>query len=447
MLAPDDVADVARLLWSQHQNELALHDAAHDYLRGLRGVPEIPEGAGDELGDIARMSVKNVLRLVVDAFAQNLSVSGYRSPEADTDSEVWQAWQAQRLDARQSEAIRPALTYGSSFAVVDSMGGVRLRTPRQLLSMYADPSVDQWPAYALETWIDYSGRTPERRGCLIDDEAFYTFSLGRTRNGVVGEDRVRRIQIGDSVETTPHDFGVAPVARFINDRDAEDVVVGEVRPLIPQQRAINAVNFDRLTVSRYGAFPQKYAIGWAPATASELVKASVVRLQAFDDPEVKVGTFAQASVEPYNSILQEMLAHVAMTAQIPISSVTGSIANLSADALALAEGPYQRKLAAKRESFGETWEQVLMLMGQAQGIPVPDDAEVVWRSGEVRSFAQVVDGITKLEATGIPVTELLEDIPGWSQQRIDSVTASVRREQGRATIDLLTGDGLGGGAA
>lgn len=443
-LSPSEVADVARLLWSQHQNELALHDSAHDYLRGLRGIPEIPDGAGDELKDLARMAVKNVLRLVVESFAQNLGVVGFRSPAADTDSDVWKAWQEQRLDARQSEAIRPALTYGSSYAVVDNAGAVRLRTPRQLLAMYQDPSVDQWPAYALETWIDYSGRTPERRGCLIDAEAFYTFSLGRTRNNVVGEDRVRRIQIGESVVEEPHDFGLCPAVRFINDRDAEDVVVGEVRPLIPQQRAINAVNFDRLTVSRYGAFPQKYAIGWAPAGPDELIKASVARLQAFADDDVKVGAFPQASVDPYNSILQEMLAHVAMTAQIPISSVTGSISNLSADALAMAEAPYQRKLTAKRESFGESWEQVLMLMGQARGIAVPGDAEVVWRTGEVRSFAQVVDGIVKLEATGIPVTDLLQDIPGWSQQRIDSVTAAVRREAGRATIDRLVAPDVAG---
>ena len=55
--------------------------------------------------------------------------------------------------------------------------------------------------------------------------------------------------------------------RYVNARDAEELVVGEVEPLITEQRAINVVNFDRMIVSRFGAFPQKYAIGWAAEDA------------------------------------------------------------------------------------------------------------------------------------------------------------------------------------
>jgi hypothetical protein len=41
---------------------------------------------------------------------------------------------------------------------------------------------------------------------------------------------------------------------FVNARDAEDLIVGEIAPLLVLQRAINAVNFDRLLTSRFGAF-------------------------------------------------------------------------------------------------------------------------------------------------------------------------------------------------
>lgn len=447
MLDPDEVLDVVRDLWKRHEAERVMHDRVYDYIRGHRGIPEVPEGAGDELQDIAKMAVKNVLTIVVDAFAQNLAVHGFRSPESAENDRAWQWWQSQRLDARQSEVHRPTLTYGTAFAVLlgseagEEYGtGVRLRTPRQLFAVYEDPSLDLWPTYTLETWIDRSEAKPIRRGFLLDDEYAYPVNLGSIPRQATGgrEDRVRRIQPSTPEDSEPlrHGANHCPVVRFVNARDAEDIVVGEVSPLIEQQRAINTVNFDRLIVSRFGAFPQKYAIGWEPASSTELARASAARLMAFADEGVKVGDFAQASVEPYNSILEEMVTHVAMDAQIPLSSF-GSIVNLSAEALAMAEAPHQRKLQDKRESFGESWEQVLRLAAELNDFEVSESAEVVWRETEVRSFAQVVDGIVKLESTGIPIEELLADVPGWSQQRVDQVRAAIRRNAGRGVLDAL----------
>lgn len=439
MLTPDEVVDVTRDLWKRHEDERADHDRAYDYVRGRRGVPAVPDGSGDELVDLAKMSVKNVLAIIVDAFGQNLAVNGFRSSDRATDDPIWAWWQRQRLDARQSEAHRPALTYGSAFGVVGK-DTCRLRTPRQMFAVYDDPSLDLWPLYALETWVDRSGDRPRRRGLLMDPEQAYPLDLGELsratgKEGEV-EGRVRRIQPAALGDPYRHGAEHCPVVRFVNNRDAEDVVVGEVLPFVDQQRAINNVNFDRLVVSRFGAFPQKYAVGWAADGPDALARASAARLMAFEDGDVKVGDFKQASVEPYNSILEEMVAHVATEAQVPLSSF-GSLINLSAEALAMAEAPHQRKLIAKRESFGESWEQVLRLAASLNGIEADETAEVVWRDTEARSFAQVVDGVVKLAGAGLPIDELLEDIPGWSKQRIDQVRAAMRRDAGRRLADTL----------
>ena len=439
MLTPDEVVDVTRDLWKRHEDERPDHDRSYDYVRGLRGVPAVPDGSGDELVDLARMSVKNVLAIIVDAFGQNLAVNGFRSSDRATDDPIWSWWQRQRLDARQSEVHRPALTYGSAFAVV-CKDSCRLRTPRQMFAVYEDPSLDLWPLYALETWVDRSGERPRRRGLLMDPELAYPLDLGELsratgRQGEV-EDRIRRIQPTAIGEPIAHGSEHCPVVRFINNRDAEDVVVGEVLPFVDQQRAINNVNFDRLVVSRFGAFPQKYAVGWAADGPDALARASAARLMAFEDEQVKVGDFKQASVEPYNSILEEMVAHVATEAQVPLSSF-GSLINLSAEALAMAEAPHQRKLTAKRESFGESWEQVLRLAASLNGIDADETAEVIWRDTEARAFAQVVDGVVKLAGAGLPIDELLEDIPGWSKQRIDQVRTAMRRDAGRRLADTL----------
>jgi hypothetical protein len=150
-------------------------------------------------------------------------------------------------------------------------------------------------------------------------------------------------------------------------------------------------------------------------------------------------------VEPYNSILEEMLHHVAMVAQISPSQVTGRMINVSAEALAAAEANQQRKLAAKRESFGESWEQVLRLGAEMSG-DQPEGAaetaadvaaEVVWRDTEARSFAAVVDGVTKLAAAGVPIDHLLTMVPGMTQQQIQGIKEAMRGGQVNSLVDRL----------
>jgi len=450
MLNADEATDVVRDLWELRRNEIVKHDRVNGYLRGRLGVPDVPEGAGAELKDLARDSVKNVCSIVVDAFSQCLSVNGFRSPDTEGDDPAWAWWQAQRLDARQAEAIRPAVAYGSSYAVLDPAGNVRLRTPRQMLAVYADPLADLWPTYALEVWTDYSGRVPVRRGRLYDDEAEYLLDLGDRHHDVSSADEqnnytTQRVTVRDLLDVTPHSAAVTPVVRFVNRRDAEEVVTGEVEPLIRAQRALNAVNFDRLVVARFGAFPQRYAIGWAAESPQQLARVAMDRLLAFEDETVKVGAFPAADVSGHNSIISEMLTHIAMQANIPLSAF-GSMANLSAEALAMAEAPYQRKLAEKRESFGESWEQLIRLAAMMRGVQVADDAEVSWRETETRSFAQVVDGIVKLSTAGVPIEELIREIPGWSKTRADEAVAAIRRANGRGVLEMIAGRDQGAGA-
>ena len=434
MLTEDEVTTIVRDLWTQHREELPDHDRVYRFIRGEAGVPDVPDSATQELKDLAKLSVKNVLTLVRDGFTMPLRIVGIRSPDAaENDDAAWALWQEQKLDARQKEAYRSAVTYGTAYAVV-SAEGIRFRSPRQLFAVYGDAEVDAWPVYALETWIDRRGKKPLRRGLLFDDTHEYPVNLGALSRQADKAEQMgttqRRITVtlDEDYEPTAHRFGHPPVVRFVNDHDAEDLVEGEIAPLISDQKAINAVNFDRMVVSRFGAFPQKYVIGWAP-TKNELVQASVQNMLAIDEDakDVSVGTFQAASVEGYNQILEEQLVHVAMKAGLAPFGITGSFANLAADTIAQIAKPYQDKLGAKQDSFGEAMEQTIRAYASIQGVTVADDAEVVWDETEARSFAQVVDGITKLQVAGAPIEDLIEDVPGWSQQRVSMIRTSIRR--------------------
>jgi len=461
MLLEDDVLDLGEIrslianMWQLHLSERNWLDRIYDYVKGTRGVPEVPEGASDEVKQLAKLSVKNVLALVRDSFAQNLSVVGYRNATAREDDPAWDMWQRNCMDARQAEVYRPALTYGAAYVTVtpgDDGPVFRPRSPRQILAVYDDPALDAWPQYALETWVTQKDAKPHRKGVLYDDKYMYHLDLGCLATGdtAIETSRLSRpinvVEIEDIVahKATFEGKPVCPVVRFVNSRDADDMIVGEVAPLVLLQQAINSVNMDRLIVSRFGANPQRVITGWAGSKA-EVLKASAMRVWTFDDPDVRAQAFPAASVEPYNAILEEMLQHVAMVAQISPSQVTGKMVNVSAEALAAAEANQQRKLAAKRESFGESWEQVLKLGAEMTGT-APEaaaetianpGAEVVWRDTEARSFAAVVDGVTKLAAAGVPIEHLLTLVPGMTQQAIQGIKEAMRGGQVTSLVDKL----------
>lgn len=454
---PLDDEGVAKLIsdmWVLHMSDRKWLDRIYQYVNGERGKPNVPEGASEEVKALATLAVKNVLTLVRDSFAQNLSVIGYRNSTAQDNAPGWELWQRNRMDARQAEVHRPALTYGLAYVTVtpgdDGYPVFRPRSPRQILATYDDPALDAWPQYALETWVTKKDAKPRRVGVLYDDTYMYDIDLGALPSDSVADSIAGSLTnppgVVEVTNIRPHGavfdgVPVCPVVRFVNSRDADDMIVGEIQPLIMLQQAINSVNFDRLIVSRFGANPQRVITGWSGSQA-EVLRASAMRVWTFEDPDVKAQAFPAASVEPYNAILEEMLQHVAMVAQISPAQVTGKMINVSGEALAAAEANQQRKLISKRESFGESWEQMLrlgVLMAEGELSDEDDDpaAEVIWRDTEARSFAAVVDGVTKLAGAGVPIDHLLTMVPGMTQQQIIGIREAMRGGQVASLVDKL----------
>ncbi|WP_280246164.1 phage portal protein [Nocardia abscessus] len=446
-LDEDELRTLISDMWRMHMEERLWLDRIYDYLKGLRGAPEVPEGTGDEVKNLARLSVMNVLAGVRDTWTRNLSVVGYRRGTATENDPAWRSWQRNRMDARQKEVHKPAVSYGAAYVKVlkgDRPSPVWIpRSPRQLLAAYRDPSLDEWPQYTLETWLDKTDAKPRRMGAVMDDEWIYPFDLGDIPTYDPDSNRSQPISVrefGDPYEHGAKYGGepVCPVIRFVNDRDADDQIIGEIAPLILDQQAINSVNFDRLIVSRFGAFPQKVITGWS-GTKSEVLAASARRVWAFEEPDVEAQSLPAASITGYTELIDAMKAAVYEKAGLSPAK-NGKLVNLSAEALALAGKDENEKLIDKRESFGESWEQVLRLDAEMDGdaeTAIDSGAEVQWRDTEARSFAQVVDGVTKLSAEGVPIESLLSLIPGMTQQQIRGIQSAMQTQRADALVAEL----------
>jgi len=416
------------------------------YAEGTSGIPDIDD-VSDELQTIARQSVINMIGVAIDAFADGLAVVGYRSP-SDVDNEpAWKAWQRSGMDARQSEVIRPALTYGWSFCSVlpdDTMDGkarMAAWSPLDVVADYDDPRRDLFPERAMLLRAVEGGWSV----LLVDDTMVQPgFIEKRSKQKVRAADV---ILTGDAWAHGATWLGrpICPVIRFLNERPTDDRAPrGVVEPLISKQRSINSANFDRLVNSRFGAFQQMVVIGWQ-TTKQTLLRTSATRAMAFEDhpDDLTVTKLSASPMEPYNALIRELKEEFALVARIPIPA-TG-LSNVSLETAAMAENAHQRRLTTKRDSFGESWEQALRVAVVMDGGEEPSDsAEAVWRETEVRSFAAVVDGVVKLasipsDAGGVPVEDLLDLIPGMEQTRIDSIRDSLVRRRSGGMLTALTG--------
>lgn len=445
-------------MWLLHQNEQTQFDNIHEYLHGRRGMPSLPDKADEEVKAIRDHCVLNIMPMVRDAFCDNLSVVGYRRADSEQNAGGWAQWQRNRMDSRQSEIYRDTVNYGFHYVVAHHLGGdrvqFRLRSPRKMIALYVDNDLDEWPQYALETWIDSSRGKPRRKGYFYDDEYRYPLDLGEVQSPIRDESSktlkinitIRADGIGEpeahgGVDTDGN--AVCPIVRYRNVYDSEDLGGGEIAPLIDAQRTINEVNFDRMIVARFGAFPQKVVSGWEGSDAKKLI-ASARQVWAFDD-EVKIDQLPAASPEPYTKLLESLFQFVVMVAKISPTDVAGhQMVNLSAEALAAVEGKHQRKLQLKRESLGESHEQLLRLAAAMAGdteTAQDVEAEMVWRDTESRSLGIVADAIYKIGdavSKGLPITPMLPLLPGLTQQMIRAIEKKVSEQgQSQRVTDLV----------
>jgi hypothetical protein len=424
-LSNDAAAAKAKDLLEFRQAERGRLDRIRGY---LRNDPDwrptwLPASAPIEVQQIAQISRVNMLRFVVAARVQAMFVDGYRTPRSAEDAPAWEIWQRNRMDARQIGVHRAALAYGASYetdlpgTTAPVMRGV---SPRNMTAVYGDD--DEWPRFGLQK------RRSDWR--LIDDQAVYMLVQD-------GEDSFRCL--GHEVHGAQLDGEpVCPVVRFRDTDDLDDPVCGIVEPLIDLQDQINITSFGLLVAQHYGAFRQRWVLGWLAETEEQRLKASASKLWTFEDPDVKVGEFGQTDLGGYIESREATLRHLATVSQTPAHELLGQLANLSAEALAAAEASHRRGVGENQTVLGESHEQSLALAGTYQGQEPDPSASVRWRDTESRSLAQTVDALGKLvQMLGVPPQELWERVPGVTDQDIERWKAAAAEGDAFANLQAM----------
>lgn len=414
MLSEAEAVTVGHELMAIHEAEDEMLEQVHAYWRGDQPLPIPPNGVPVDVRRLAQMSRVNMCKLVIDVLAQSLFVDGFRQPRTADNAPVWEAWQANKLDASQTGVHRAALAYGTSYTVVsagDPHAVIRGLSPRKLTALY-DEDDDTWPVFALECRKSHEYR-------IYDDEAVYLLSRDKDAPKPEGAEHGLRFS-----GASPHDFGVTPVVRFRNTMDCDGEHLGEISDLVPLQNQLDLTTFELLVAQHFQSFRQRYVLGWTSDDEATTAKAAASRLWTFDDPDVKVGEFGEVDLGGYLDSRAATIENLATISQTPPHHVLGKLVNLSAEALAAAEAGQRRKIDERKTLFGESWEQTLALVAIAEGLAFDDGSQVVWRDTEARALASTVDALGKMvQMLGLPPEVVWERIPGFTQQDVETAKA------------------------
>lgn len=475
------------------------------YVHGNHPGPYIPNSANKEYRVLADRSTTNLTTLVINTPAQALYVEGHRLEGTADPSPAWTCWQRNRMDGRQSQVYRAALAYGQAFVAVekDMRGKARalLLSPLYTTALYEDPVNDQRPSVVLNVRRfdpdTADGQTGYAR--MWDSEFYYEMNL------IYGGD----IEI---VSRTPHGFSDTPVVPFAPYRDLEGRPYGLLWQLLGVQDRLNQTVFDLLLAQTWTSHSVRYATGLVPppkveyfdVTVQEAIDSGKIEsgdprisgkqptdvigqrsefvrdpdgnpvpqditikpgaLLTIKDPAANVGQLPAGDLSGLIASIGECYHDLSAISQIPYHYLIGNLANLSADALAVAESSLWLMIAEFQHSFGESWEQVFQLFAEAEGLEGADDfnSEVRWRDTRSRSISQVVDSITKgVQMAGIPLRAAWEMWPGvtdgdlarWQELHDEALAnyqgdpeAALIRSVSPANMQILDQMGKGGGA-
>lgn len=410
------------------------------YYAGLHPLPAPPskmqayKEAVDAFSSLSKMGVTNYVKLVADAPAERLRVTGFKFGDPKNrqdDSAAWQIWQRNHLDADSGTLQHKAIVTGQAYAMTwpdeDGLSVITPEHPSQVIVAY-EPGSYRKRAAGFKAWVDDD--VQQLRAMLIVRERgeVYKWTADMPTKTTSSTPKWQKWQPASDESwpiANPVDDDVS-IVEFRANPDLRPTPfgggTGEFAHVLAIQDRMNKTVFDRLVTAEFQAFRQRWAVGWTPDNPADVIKASMSRLLSFEDENVKVGEFEQADFTMFIKAVESDVQAMAAITRTPSFYTLGSIANISADALTALQSGLIAKTEAHRDNFGESWEEVLRLALAIEGDPRSADQSsmVVWRDIEHRTWAERADAVLKISGLGIPREALWAMLPNVTPQDIEA---------------------------
>lgn len=440
------------------QHDRADYDLCNDYLEGDQLLPYAPRNTTEQIRDLQRRSIANMIPLLVNLPSQMSFVDDYRRRNngklekkrdtAENTSTEWTLWQRNRMDGRQAIIYRSVLTYGHAFVAVNNLNPKDVRfdilSTRNTVAYFRDPVNDIRPSHVL-TIMSYP-RSESIPGLAVFWDDQYRWELDYTVDGkfvVKGKPFAHKLQ-------------KCPVIRYTCFIDDEGRTLGVVKPAIPLQDRLNQATFSTNVTADFGAFKVRYAAGLIPNFKRDEegnlildandepiplpVEVSQAQMLISDDPQTKFGQLDETPLDGYLRQEEQAARNFTMISQFPPLASISNLANLSAEAWAAAEAQFIRWIDSLHISLGESHEELFrtgaLAMGDTEGAN-SFGGEVRWRDMTTKTIAVMMDALGKAaQMLEVPRKGLWPLIPGvtkgmlddWDEMHDDQVEEDAARD-------------------
>jgi hypothetical protein len=369
----------------------------------------------------------NFCRPVVDAVQNRLEIAAVQGT-SDTGSKVIdETWEFNELGLDSNEIHRWALVYGDCYAMVwpDEEGNIEIsyNTPLTTTIVY-DPEHPRRKLYALKMWESEDGTHLNIYGPDTIDKYF-------TQSKEVTEGAQWSLQ--DSIENP---FGEVPVFHF---RTMRPFGRPEHKDAFDAQNYINKQFIQSMITADYQGAPQRYALSKIESSSEiedfeegdtdrENIGAlkngpgEVWYMKGVD----KVGEFKPADPEVFWKPIKDTVRSMASLTNTPLHyfEKTGNVP--SGEALRVAEAPLIKKVADRKQSFGQSWRDLFKFVLKANGLE--EDVQVKWVEVESLDELERLDAALKKRNEGLSLQQVMRE-QGYDEEVFARVIAEAKEER------------------
>jgi len=425
----------ARLAKQREQFELM--DA---YYRGEPPrLPWLPEQAQDEFRRLLSLTKSNYMGLVVDSMVERQQVEGFRvGAEIKADKPMWDIWQYNNLDSGSDQVLLEAAIGGCSFMLVAPNPAevgkpyIYAEHPTQAVVEYEPGTARRVRAAGLKVWQDdWNGQL---MATLYLPDKIYKYAAQRLAAGVITKPDWKPRQVRGELWPAPNPLRVVPLVEITNNPRLLTGGVSEIADVVAIQDRICKTLADRLMTQDYGAFPQKWGIGYPdtdPQGNKNVIDVGRDRMVTSDAAETKFGQWDAAPLDPYSMAKREDVKDIASRTRTPAQYLLGEMSNVNGETLKASESGLVSKVRQRNRSAGEGMEDVARLARLSAGLGGEDEAmETIWRNPEFRTEGELVDALVKMSTLGVPRDALWErwgasqvEIERWKKMADDAAAS------------------------
>jgi len=401
----------------------------NDYYEGMHRLEQLGLAIPEEL---KRFTVfLNWPRVVVDSIEQRLDVQGFRIA-GEADDALWNVWQYNNMDERQTFAHTDALGLARSYVCVGTNEAdpanplITVESPMQMIA------VRDARTHRIMAALRLYSSDPDAPAIALDRATLYlpnqTRWLAQTDRGWVDEFR-----------PDVHNLGQAPVVALVNRNRATarrgSIVEGvsEMTDVIPvADSASRAVTNTQLLQETLVA-PARGVLGM---TKGDFVGADGQPLSTWQayfgavwasaNKDAKTFQFDAADTSNMETVLNMYARQASGLSGLPVEYFGLNTENPpSADGQRAGETRLIKKAERRQVTFGHSWESVMRLVLRFRDGVWSEDArrmETIWRDAGTPTVAQVTDAVVKRFQSGLIDWETAQERLGESPESIKQMT-------------------------